>query len=63
MALLTEEGRTCLEQVVDGRAMWVMANRAVFSGFVLADEGATFFHVAAKAGVSNAVPFHKLWTC
>ena len=58
VALLTEEGGTCLEQVVDGRAMRVMADRAVFCGFVFADKGATFFHVAAEAGVSDAISFH-----
>ena len=37
-----------------------MADRTVFSRFVFADEGATFFHMASEAGVGNAVALHQL---
>lgn len=60
MALLAQEGRTDLEQVVDRRPMRVVADGAVLSRLVLADERTAFFHVTSKARVGDAIALHQL---
>jgi len=60
MALLAKEWWPDLEQIRNGRAMGVMAERAVFlHRRVVAEVRSALLHVTGVAGFVDVLPYHQ----